>query len=391
TLDKNIIANTLAYAIMGEMMVQHCVVFLQNVDGEMETLVCKGVEKDHVESVLRKQEAVEAILQTRLPKEVAQLEPALLSESMAQKQLELFIPMLSQDRVKGGIFLGKRLNERPFSATDLEFLATLANAAMTSFENARLFQEAIEKERLEEELSIARDIQRKLLPASAPIIEGFEFAGMNIPTRKVGGDYYDFILVDDQHIVVAIGDVSGKGVPASLLMANLQASLHAMIHAGWPLKEVVRRINNIIHKNTAIDKFITFFIAEINTETHELTYVNAGHNPPMWVNQNGEIRLLETGGVILGMMPEMPYQQETISLAPNDWLVLFTDGVSEAMNEQDEEFTEQRIEATIRENLDLSARQMIEKIATAVREFCGNAPQSDDITLVAIHLLQPQK
>lgn len=295
--------------------------------------------------------------------------------------------MFRQDVLAGCILIGERLNKADYRDDELEFLSTLGNAAMISLENARLFKETLEKQRLEEELAIAREIQRKLLPAYPPIIPGYEFAGMNHSHSQVGGDYFDYIQIDEQKWAVTIADVSGKGVPAALLMANIQASLHAMIHTEWCLADKVARINNIIHANTNMDKFITFFIAIIDTQKHELTYVNAGHNPPMLFSgakQTDKVRLLETGGLILGMLKNVPYQQETIALHRGDLLLLFTDGVSEAMNEKDEEFEEFRIEATIREHMQESAADIMHCLEKAVRKFTGTAPQSDDITILTM-------
>lgn len=386
TLDREKIANTLAYAIMGEMMVQQCIILCTGQENDLEILAAKGLSPARSLHMLQDDEVQKVLLQTHAPLLLRHADNEAVRQAAEADKMLLYVPMLSQDVVKGGVLVGERLNASSFDEMEQEFLSTLANAAMISFENARLFQETLEKQRLEEELSIARDIQKKLLPDAPPSVPGYDFAGMNDSTHQVGGDYYDFIPIDGEHIAIAIGDVSGKGVPASLLMANVQASLHALIHADWPLADIVSRINNIIYANTSMDKFITFFIGVIELTTGKFTYVNAGHNPPMLRRRNGDIEELHTGGLILGMMPDAPFQQATLDLFPGDELILFTDGVSEAMNEEDEEFTEERIAAILRESKAESAQALLDEIKTAVKKFTRNMPQSDDITMLAMRI-----
>ncbi|MDQ7062759.1 MAG: SpoIIE family protein phosphatase [candidate division KSB1 bacterium] len=386
TLDKKTIADSLCFAIMGEMMVQHCVVLLMQAPGEYEVLACKGQLNPKEVPLLQQADLMHQLLQLQRPLRLQDIPESGLRSVLKASHLNLYIPLMNQDEVKGAVLLGKRFIQSDYSDNDLQFLSTLANAATISLENARLFQEALEKQRMDEELAIARDIQQRLLPASPPELPGFDLAGLNWPSKQVGGDYYDFFLIDSNRLLLAIGDVSGKGVPASLLMANLQASLRALIYADMPLTKIVARINDIIHENTAIDKFITFFVAIIDIRNRALTFVNAGHNPPILIHQSGEVVFLETGGLLLGMMPNVVYEEETVPLASGDWLILYTDGVSEAMNAEDEEFTEKRILQAVHKHADLSAAELVEVIAREVIDFTNNAPQADDITLVALHL-----
>lgn len=387
TLDRDKIANTLAYAIMGEMMVQKILIFLVNSEGAYKLQVSKGFRIQEESSLFD-----EAFVQKKLAicKKAARLdeiEDAELLEAMQAVGLEIVVPMSSQEMVKGCIFIGGRLSTEPFKQEELEFLSTLGNSAMISLENARLFQETIEKERLEEELSIARDIQNGLLPKVPPQVPGFAFAGLNIPSLQVGGDYYDCFQISEQRVVLAIGDVSGKGVGASLLMANLQASLHALIDTGLSLAQIVQRINNIAHKNTPFDKFITFFVALVDTQKKDLVYVNAGHNPPYLQHTDGSFEVLDAGGLILGMMPDVPYEMGHVAMQAGDTLLMFTDGVSEAMNEAGEEFEEHRIEAFLQKAGHMEIAALVDALHDAVREFCGTAPQSDDITILAMRVL----
>ncbi|KAA3656714.1 MAG: hypothetical protein DWQ10_14810 [Calditrichaeota bacterium] len=387
TFDQDKIASILVFAIMGEMMTQKIAVVECSKPEKPHFLISKGFnEREDITTHIFKK-TYQILKKQQRALRLNEIENNSIVNQFQKVGVRVLVPMFRQDELAGCILIGERLNKAEYRADELEFLSTLGNAAMISLENARLFKETLEKQRLEEELSIARDIQRKLLPASPPLIDGYEFAGMNNSHSQVGGDYFDFIQINDHQWAVTIADVSGKGVPAALLMANIQASLHAMIHTEWTLGEKVARINNIIHANTNMDKFITFFVAIVDTQKHELTYVNAGHNPPMLFSgdKNAEkVKLLECGGLILGMLKNVPYEQETIALHRGDLVILFTDGVSEAMNENDEEFEEFRIEATIREHVHKSASEIMHYLEDAVKKFSGSTPQSDDITILTM-------
>jgi sigma-B regulation protein RsbU (phosphoserine phosphatase) len=210
---------------------------------------------------------------------------------------------------------------------------------------------------------------------------------MNVSSLQVSGDYFDCIQLAENRHCLAIADVSGKGTPASLLMANLQAVLNALIDPQIPLEVITGKINNLIYKNTNYDKFITFFIGILDIKENNFQFVNAGHNPPIFFHQDGRYELLADGGLLLGMLPNMHYQKGIVSLRPGDWIVMFTDGVTEAQNVQAEDFDDERLLQVIRENKSESADVMKEKILAAVKEFCGEAPQSDDITLLIVKAL----
>jgi sigma-B regulation protein RsbU (phosphoserine phosphatase) len=301
-----------------------------------------------------------------------------------QSGYRVIVPMRIQNKTRGLLAIGERITKVEFQDYDIEFLSTLGNEAMICLENARLFKETLEKQRMEEELAIAREIQQKLLPHECPALAHFDISAVNVPSRQVSGDYYDCIKLNSNKLCLVIADVSGKGTGASLLMANLQATLHALIEADSSLVDIATKINNITYRNTSYDKFITFFFGILDINEQRFTFVNAGHNPPILMHHDGSVKLLETGGLILGMMPNMPYQQETVSLTAGDCIVMFTDGVTEAMNDADEEFEERRLIGIIQSNTNETTEVMKDKILTAVREFSGDLPQSDDITLLIL-------
>lgn len=384
-LDSEKVVNLLSFAVMGELMVNRCLIFLKTGD-RMKLRLAKGFRSTKEVSGLENEELLHAL--ARIDKH-CRIEDCPLDEAKAPLQdagIQVLAPMRIQDETKGLIALGPKITQAPYADDELEFLQTLGNLAMISIENARLFEETLEKKRLEEELNIARDIQRRLLPKELPKLDGFELAAVNVSSQQVGGDYYDCISIDGHRYGIAIADVSGKGVPAALLMANLQASLRAFVRADVPLTTMVSRISDIIHENTGIDKYITFFYGALDTQAMTFTYCNAGHNPPYLFHRDGSFQKLEEGGVILGIMPGSQYRAESVELKPGDVVVMYTDGVTEAMNPKDEEFDEFRLEAVVREHLDQPASQIIEHVAQAVREFAGSHPQSDDITMFVVRV-----
>lgn len=298
--------------------------------------------------------------------------------------IELVVPMQVQGEIKGLIILGKRINNMEYSETDIEFIYSVGSLAIISLENKRLFREALEKQKLEEELEIARDIQKNLFPQQIPEFSNFDIAALNNSSRQVGGDYYDIIELDYNTFCIAIGDVSGKGVPAALLMANLQAFLKTTVKQGMKLDEATALINDLISENTSDGKFITFFWAVIENDSKKITYVNAGHNHPLLI-RNDKIMKLDKGGMILGVMKTaIPYIYETIQLQKDDLIVLFTDGVSEAMNKKGEEFSDEKLEQLSLSLSELSASQIISSIKNEIQAFTSGALQSDDITLMVL-------
>jgi len=298
------------------------------------------------------------------------------------------IPMQVQNETKGLILLGKKLRGGDYSAGDLEFLYSMANLAIISIENARLFRDGLEKQRMEDELAIAREIQQGLLPRSLPNIPNFEIAAINIPSKQVGGDYYDVVTKSDNEIIIAIGDVSGKGTPASLLMASVQATLRALLPIGLSLTEATARINDLTSSNTTAGRFVTFFWGSLDIPTKTFRYVNAGHNLPFLIRANGRVERLDVGGILLGMMKTVePYQEGKLTLSNGDLLVLFTDGVSEAMNSEGLDYTEERLEQVLVHARKSSPQDIISVVRNELQTYTQGTPQSDDITLLVLKAL----
>lgn len=298
--------------------------------------------------------------------------------------VNLIVPMQLQGKTKGLILLGKRMNQQNFTEADIEFVYSVGSLAIISLENKRLFQEALEKYKLEEELDFARDIQRNLLPRSIPVLERFDIAALNISSRQVGGDYYDIIKLDEDSYCLAIADVSGKGIPASLLMANIQAFLRVICVQQMDLEDSTKLINDLISENTSDGRFITFCWGVLNQQNRTIKYVNAGHNPPLLVRE-GSIIKLTVGGIILGVMRTViPYESEELQLQKDDVIIFFTDGISEAMNIKGEEFSDNRLEEIAVESASLPAKEILNKIRNEVVDFASGTVQSDDLTMIVV-------
>lgn len=307
-----------------------------------------------------------------------------LYPSLYKMDIKVIVPMQIQGKTKGLIILGKRVNNIEYKDADIEFIYSVASLAIISLENRRLFIEALEKQKLEEELDLAREIQRNLLPQSIPVYKNFEIAAMNLSSKQVGGDYYDVIVIDENSCYIAIADVSGKGVPAALLMANIQAFLQVICRQNIPIAEATGLINDLISQNTSDGRFITFFWGIFNDISKEINYVNAGHNPPLLI-RDGKIIKLGVGGIILGVMKTVfPYKSEIVKLRTGDVLILFTDGISEAMNKQDEEFSDKILEELALSIANENSNEILNKIKNEVQKFTAGTVQSDDMTMVVV-------
>lgn len=338
-------------------------------------------------------------------------------DTLRDMHAELLIPIATKDELLGMLALGRRLGDLPFSSEDRQLLMAVAFQVAFAIQNAELVQQAAEEERLRRELEIATAVQRRLFPAAPPDVPTLDLAGVCHPARGVGGDYYDFILLDDRRVGIAVADVAGKGISAALLMSTVQASLRSQApQVNGRLTELVSAMNRLLHVSTDAASYATFFYAQYDEARQALTYVNAGHNPPLLVRAatvsrvqgasagqvatdskaeattetvEGEagaviISELTCGGPVIGAFDECRYEQETIALQSGDILIAYTDGISEAFNPAGEEFGEARLRETASVSAHLSAQELTERIVEQVRDWSADAPQYDDLTLVVM-------
>ena len=295
----------------------------------------------------------------------------------------LFVPLQAGGRVIGLIYLDSPNMVRQFTFEDLNLLTVMANVAAVRIEHARLAEVEQQERLLAMELDQAAQIQKGLLPANAPVVQGIDLAGNTSACRTVGGDYYDFLTYPDGRVAMLVADVAGKGMPAALMMSNLQARVQVVFESPDGLAESVTRLNKAVAANCPGNRFITFFICVIDAASGEVSYCNAGHNPPLIVRRNGAVEKLTEGGVMLGILPRATFQDARVRLDPGDALVLYSDGVTEAVRaDVDEDFGDERLGALVANQLDDPADSIVSAVVNAVAEFSEGAPQADDITVV---------
>jgi serine phosphatase RsbU (regulator of sigma subunit) len=316
----------------------------------------------------------------------AQLDEAFRNRvSIVQQRVRsmMAVPLEANDRVIGLIYLDTPNLLRPFNKQDLGLVTVLANVAAIRIEHARLIQVEHAERMLAKELQQAAEIQRRLLPAEAPEIAGFDIAGHNAPSRMVGGDYYDFVPYSDGRMALLVADVSGKGMPAALLMSSLQARVQVLSEENCGPAEMLTRLNRIVQKSCPDNRFITAFYSVLDPATGELAFSSAGHNPPLLLRCDGTLEKLLSGGLPLGLFAHSKYDERQLILQRGDALVLYSDGISEAPRAEDsEEFGEDRLEAILRDKCEEGAAEIVAAVNEAITAWTSGAPPADDITLV---------
>jgi sigma-B regulation protein RsbU (phosphoserine phosphatase) len=314
------------------------------------------------------------------------LPPSDFRQFLDTHKIHLLFPMILNDEIRGLILLGEKRNRKPFGQDDFDLITTLGYLALVADENARMQQEMIEKQRMERELAIARQIQVGLLPQSIPKIRGYEITSVFEPCYTVGGDYFDFLPVSESEIAVAIADVSGKSTPAALLMASLQASLRTLCSVEFTEpKFTMKRLNQLLcDSQSQTSKYVTFFYGILKHSTGDLIYVNAGHCYPLVLKPNGDVHKLDIGGTVLGFFRDAKYSSGTYNVQPGDVMIFYTDGVSELTNAKEEEFGVDRIVETLRTHSAEPILVMREALQKALHEHRGAQHQGDDITFILL-------
>lgn len=377
-LSRNHILRMLSYRLMGQLMVSRFLIVLINDKGKKEVIINR-FDKPLSESVI---DYFFQFCQTKLIPNYNNPEIDVLIEKIGAK---IVSPLIVQGTSKGVLVVGKKMSNEDFTEENLQFIEALGNTAMSALENERLFEQELQKKQLEKELQLALEIQKNLLPDKNPNIKNYDIVGCSYPSRHVGGDYFDFIHISSTELLIAIADVSGKGMPAALLMANVQAALKVLSPLHFSLKELIERLNSIVFQNTSPDKFVTFFCGILNTKNNNFHYLNAGHNPPILLRENGSIEYLSEGGIILGISDNtFPYTEGDVTLNYDDLLLLYTDGVTEALNLDKEEFGEEKLIDTMKDIKNLKSEEILLKISEELKNFSKDTTQSDDITMVSI-------
>jgi sigma-B regulation protein RsbU (phosphoserine phosphatase) len=295
-------------------------------------------------------------------------------------------PIISNNEVIGVFDLeSDELNA--YSKDDLEVLGLLASQVAIIIEKVMLHDQLIEKQRLETQLEVARQVQLELLPARDPQLEGFDISAYNFPTEEVSGDYYDWVRIYDDQIGIVIADVSGKGVPAALLMAFLRASLRAATHIGYAPHISMSKVNYLLWESIERNQFVTAFYGILDAANRTIAYCNAGHNPPFLMEANGAVHFEERGGVPLGMFRDTRYYEYFATIEPGQLLVLYTDGATEAMNREREEYGRDRLVEAVRKCRHLSSREMIDFVHRDMLNWTDGLGATDDVTFFILKAL----
>ncbi len=296
----------------------------------------------------------------------------------------LELPIHARGMRRGVLLVGPKLNGNAFSAEEITFAEALGNTAMIALETYRLVQVEIERGAFLKQMEIAAQIQQGLLPLQLPATPGLDVAAATTPSAQIGGDYYDVIPIEGGRTLFAIADVAGKGIPAALLMANVQAALNTLAPLDLGLPQIAHRINRLVYDNTASDVFVTMFLCIVEHDTRTVSYVNAGHNPPIVLN-NGTVEFLSKGGVLSGVLPDPPpYECGSIVLTDGSVLVLYTDGVTEARNVDGDEYEPERLVSCIQSLAHLPAFDILRGIQRNLDEFSTTDLPDDDTSLIVI-------
>jgi sigma-B regulation protein RsbU (phosphoserine phosphatase) len=322
-----------------------------------------------------------------------------------QLDAELLLPLPGRSNLIGVMALGPKLSDEPYSRSDRRLLSSVALQTGLAIENSALVhhlaQEAAQRQRINREIEIARQVQERLLPQMYPLIKGIDFAGYSRTAQEVGGDYYDFIALENGRLGIAIGDVSGKGISSALLMASIRAALHGLTFSGTlTLARLIEGLNRIIYDSSTSNRFVTFFFGEYDPSARTLDYVNAGHNAPVllrpaapgldsFCSPDGPctVQRLETGGPVLGIFSDVQYEQGRLQLHSYDVLIGYTDGISEAMTTDYEEWGEERLIAAAKKSTHRSAQDIVTAVVQCADRFTAGAEQNDDLSLVVLKVL----
>jgi len=299
----------------------------------------------------------------------------------------LCVPMMLKGRLIGVVNVFNKQGASSFGEGDQRLLSIIATQSAQVVENARLAEEEKALVVLQEELRLAREIQKNLLPQQPPQVPGYVIAGISEPAKRVGGDYFDFLELGEDRLGLCLADVSGKGITAALLMSNVQATIRSQGRSSPDVGSCVSRSNDMLHASTDSDKFVTMFYGVLNTRTHRLDYCNAGHNPPIVLPGPDGPEQLRTGGPVLGVLPGYPYDRGEAELKPGQTLLVYSDGFSEAMNDRFEEFGDERLRTSAHAHAELPPDRLLDTLLQEVTDFCGDAPQADDMTIMAVQRL----
>jgi sigma-B regulation protein RsbU (phosphoserine phosphatase) len=360
-------------------------VYLANPDtGQIESVVSIGYEADSDQHLKIGEGLTGSVAKTGEPVIVPDVnaDDRYVSARTATRS-EIVVPIFLEDRPIGVMNLeSDRLNA--FDERDRSLMAAFAAQAAISIERARMHEQRVSAQKLQEQLHIAREIQESFLPDRQPEVAGYDIAGRNVPSFEVGGDYYDFIRIVESQTGIAIGDVSGKGIPASLIMAAFRASLIAEIRNNYSIRTIFRKVNNLLYESVRPGSFVTAVYGVLDSKNHVLTFANCGHNLPLLVRNDGKIEYLREGGPVLGVSPDAEYEERPVYIHSGEIVLLYTDGVTEVFNSREEDFPVDKLVEIVWKHRRRSSREILDEIYTAVHAHAAPGHIFDDLTMIAI-------
>jgi len=311
-----------------------------------------------------------------------------LADEYKSIQCLIAIPLTIKNRIIGILCLFNKREDGCFTTDDARLLSIVAMQSAQTIENARLYEEEFKLRELENDLKVARHIQKTLLPDKEPMLEKYDIAGLSVPARMVGGDYYDYIEINEDKLGLTIADVSGKGTAAALLMASLQTCIRGQTGFNQTARDTISKVNQMSFKFLETGRFITLIYGILDLNKSVLAYINAGHNYPILVKDNGKASFIEGSDLILGVNPLTEYEEKEIKIEAGDLILLYTDGITEATNSRGEMYGDQRLVDLLKTNRKLTAFDLSQKILEEVKDYQGDISQTDDITLIAIKHLE---
>jgi sigma-B regulation protein RsbU (phosphoserine phosphatase) len=385
SFDEETIKNLVTTTLMGHLLVSRCALYLDG-PGGLALAHERGARAEEGARLVPEEEAAAIRNALRKAIDVAELPPGALRDRLQRQRMAMVVPLSVGASVRGFLTVGERVSGAPFSEEDRDFAQTLARQALAALETVRLHRVQLEKQRQDKELQIAREIQQSLFPTGTPQVEGFELAARSVACYQVGGDYYDFIPLPGGRWALIIADVSGKGTPASILMASVHASLRALAGTAPPAR-VMERVNAFLYESTQASKFVTLVYAELDPARRRMTYVNAGHVPPFWMRRDGPARRLNAGGPVLGLLEEVRYEAGEIVLSPGDVVTIVTDGATEAFSPDERELGDERLVQALSVAAGESAERHLAVLFDAVSAWTAERGCSDDLTALVLRAL----
>jgi phosphoserine phosphatase RsbU/P len=381
SFDEASIQSLVTATLMGHLMVSRCALFLK-VAGGFALAHARGLRSDE-EVFVGDADASTMVDTLKTASLVPELPDCRLRQRLLAARMALVVPLGLSGRLEGLLAIGERLAGGSFSEEDKDFAMTLARQAQAALESVRLHRVQLEKQRQDREMQIAREIQQSLFPKTFPSVEGFDVAAESHACHEVGGDHFDVIPIEGGRVALAIADVSGKGAPASLLMASVHAWLRALAGTAPPAT-LAGRLNRFLFENTQANRFVTLFYGELDPASRRLAYVNAGHIPPYWVPSDGRLKRLTEGGPVLGLIEDASFQQGEAVLAAGDRLAMVTDGVTEASSPDDEEFGDARTADAFLGAITTCAADAVASIVRNVSAWIQDGKPGDDLTVLVL-------